>query len=84
MNDRPHTCSAPAILNLGTTCSRSENEQLRHDDARSQPRLANARGAGRHRRMLYTVFLPEQDSPTDESGVRPRQEKARPRAKRRS
>ena len=77
MNDRPSSRGAPAILDLGTTGSRSERKQLRHDDARCQSRRANAPGAGRRRRMLYT-------GPTDESGVRPRQEKARRRAKRRS
>jgi hypothetical protein len=34
----------------------------------SQPRLANAQGKGRRRRMLYTVLLPAPEIQSDETG----------------
>jgi hypothetical protein len=37
----------------------------------SQPRLANAPGAGRRRRMLYTVLLPAPEAQHDEAGQPP-------------
>jgi hypothetical protein len=44
---------------------------LRELAAISQPRLANAPGKGRRRRMLYTVLLPAPENQRDEPGQSP-------------
>jgi hypothetical protein len=46
-------------------------DYLRELTAISQPRLANAPGAGRRRRMLYTVLLPAPNAQHDEAGRPP-------------
>jgi hypothetical protein len=55
-------------------------DYLRELAAISQPRLANAPGAGRQRRMLYTVLLPAPQARHDEAGQPP----ARPRRARKT
>ena len=51
-------------------------EYLRELAMITQPRLANAPGQGRRRRMLYTVLLPESETRHDETDASP------PRARR--
>ena len=45
---------------------------LRDIAAAVQPRLANAPGKGRRRRMVYSVFLPEPRTPAGQATRRPR------------
>jgi len=54
-------------------------EFLRDLAAVTRPRLANAPGKGRKRRMVYTVFLPAPEQPHGGAGARP--STARPRAR---
>jgi hypothetical protein len=55
-------------------------DYLRELAAISQPRLANAPGPGRRRRMLYTILLPAPEAHYDEADQPP----PRPRRTRRT
>jgi DNA-binding transcriptional ArsR family regulator len=50
----------------------------------AQPRLANAPGKGRRRRLLYTVFLPAPEKPSDDGATSQRMQRRRTKHARRS
>jgi hypothetical protein len=55
-------------------------EFMRDLTAVAQPRLANAPGKGRRRRMVYTVVLPTPEDPHGKTGARRRTPKLQPPA----
>ena len=79
--DDPHR-DGPATASAGLWLTDAElADYLRDLAAITQPRLANAPGQGRRRRMLYTVLLPAPENPS--APENPGNETARPSPPRR-